>query len=311
MGTAFFYWYYNLQPLVSARTTIGDPQIFIVSRGEGFGVIVNRLKKEKLIRSAGALKLLALVTGKANDLKPGEYELSPNVSSLQILRSLIDGSRREVTVTIPEGSPLKAIDDLLSDNGIIVSGTLALLGTEKKLEGKLFPDTYRFFTDSDAPTVLEKILQNFEAQALPLLNRDAKHMETNLILASLIQKEVPDFEEARIVAGIMNKRVAEGVPLQIDATICYIKKKNSPKGISCEPITVLDLKADSPYNTYLHRGWPPGPIGSPGLTALKAALAPKQSPYWYYLSDPVTQKTIFARTLEEHSKNRFKYLNIH
>ena len=121
-------------------------------------------------------------------------------------------------------------------------------------------------------------------------------------MASLIEREVPDSDERRIVAGILWKRIENGIPLQVDATICYIK--SGP----CLPITEEDKDRDSLYNTYRYLGLPPAPISNPGADAIEASKNPEDSPYWYYISDPETNQTIFAQTLDEHNRNVVKYL---
>ena len=120
---------------------------------------------------------------------------------------------------------------------------------------------------------------------------------------------MPDQNDQEIVAGIILKRLAEGIPLDIDATVCYAKLLGRPTSTAqaCS-LSPLDFKIESPYNTYLYKGLPPGPIGNPGTSAITAALHPQSSPYLYYLSDPATGKTIFAKTLDEQNQNRVKYL---
>ena len=114
---------------------------------------------------------------------------------------------------------------------------------------------------------------------------------------------MPFREDRKIVAGIIEKRLEAGIPLQIDASICYLK------GDPCLPITDRDKKIDSLYNTYLHRGLTPGPIGNPGLDAIEASISPEKSPFLYYISDPETGRTIFASSLDEHNSNVVKYLD--
>ncbi len=303
LGAAFLV--YSLRPLRAAGD--GSEETVIVISGERFKNIVERLEEENIIRSSLAFKTLAILTGKAADLKPGEYRLNSASSSFEIISYLSSGANRELENVIPDGSSSYEIDRMLSERGIIPEASLIAAVRARSLEGKLLPDTYRFFIDSDVDDVVQKFLDNFETKAAPFLNADRKNAKTNLILASLVQNEVPDFEEQRIVAGIAQKRIREGTPLQIDAAICFIKEQRDSKN-GCLPITRADLKIDSPYNTYLYRGLPEGPIGNPGVGAIRAALSPKASPYWYYLSDPVTKKTIFAKTLDEHNQNRLKYL---
>lgn len=213
----------------------------------------------------------------------------------------------DVTVTIPEGMTAIEIDRVLAEQGITPAGSVLAIAQRDDLEGYLFPDTYRFQPASDPEAVVRRLRQTFEQKAAPLLPADeAEAMET-LIVASLLEKEVPDPAERRIVAGIIEKRREAGMPIQLDATICYLKQLASSTE-SCYPITRIDLTIASPYNTYLYRGLPPGPIGNPGVGALTASLEPQASPYWFYLSDPETKRTIFSQTNEEHNANRAKYL---
>jgi UPF0755 protein len=206
----------------------------------------------------------------------------------------------KATVTILEGSTVSDINNILVDNEIL-SGDLL----DRSLEGYLFPDTYEFFLGSSLSVVEDKFRQNFDKRIANLISWDVSDEELAEIvtIASLIEKEVPGSEDRRIVAGIIRKRIASGVPLQIDASICYVK--SAP----CLPITEEDKNIDSLYNTYRYQGIPPGPIANPGSDAIRASINPKDSAYWYYLSDPATGDTIFAKTLDEHNINVVKYLS--
>jgi len=218
--------------------------------------------------------------------------------------------------TVIEGSTLGQIDKLLSERKIVRPGEIVGFDIEKVrtnywfldkaagLEGFLFPDTYEFFLNSSPEVAVRKFLDNFNKKAGPLVfGKDAVKIIT---LASIIEKEVPEIGEDRLlVSGVLTKRLKSGMPLQVDASICFIK---NPLG--CGGVSGLDLKIDSPYNTYLYSGLPPTPIANPGLSAIRAALDPKPSPYWFYISSPKTKKTIFAKTLDEHQRNIVKYLGI-
>ncbi len=282
-------------------------KVFEIKTGEGFRSIVDRLEYDELIRSRAAFKALSIVTGSAFKLKPGSYKLSSSMTSYGILNELILGSHPEVAATIPEGSNVYEIDKILSENGITKKGDFISTVLKRKLEGRLFPDTYKFFIDSSPEEVVDKFLDNFDFKTKDLSGREVK--DEDLVLASLLEKEVPDLEDQRVVAGILKKRLEAGIPLQVDATICYIKAALSPnQDVNCYPLSPLDFKINSPYNTYLNRGLPPGPIGNPGVSAMESALNPKASPYLFYLSDPATRKTVFAKTLEEQIKNKARYL---
>lgn len=286
-----------------------------IEQGSGLGDIAGKLLAEGLIKSEVMFKLYAFIFGKAHLLKPGVYDLNTGMGMGEIIFILVRGPSREVSITIPEGSNKWEIDSLLAEGEVLAHGELlAFLGKETgDMEGYLFPDTYRFYRNSSPNEVVQKMRQNFDEKAKPLLVRDEKNFYSNLILASLLEKEVPEYEDRRIVAGVLLKRLKVGMGLQVDATICYTKlkqaeelEKEAPQ--SCYPFGAIDFKIDSPYNTYLHRGLPPTPIANPGLEAIRAVLDPQGSPFWYYLSDPKTKKTIFSKTLDEHRENRVKYL---
>ncbi len=298
----FFVTYY-LRPLKD------DPlqKIFTIAPKESFKEIITRLKSDKLIRSTAATKIFAVVSGSAHQLKPGTYELSPHLNGAEIIRALVKGAE-DIEVTLREGLSVYEVDRLLSEQKIIQEGALITLNDQIAIEGKLFPDTYRFFKGSQIEAVAEVFLKNFERRLTPILNQDPSRFSQNLVLASLIEEEVPDFEDRKLVAGIFKKRLASDFPLQVDATVCYTKLILSRGSKNCLPLAPLDLKIDSPYNTYQHRGLPPGPIASPGVSAVQAVLTPEKSPYWFYLSDQKTGKTIFAKTLEEHNQNITIYL---
>ncbi len=309
LGILGFFFYENELRPVSAQGGNTQPYSFEVKSGEGFREIVGDLKTENLIRSRTAFYALSFFTGSVSKLKPGVYQLRDTMSSGEIMDELVSGSHREVTITILEGASVYDIDKLLSGAGVLTPGSLAALNKQENIEGTLFPDTYKFFADSDARDALKKFEDNFGIKAAPLLAADRKNWGSNLILASIVQKEVPNRNDEEIVAGILGKRLAAKMPLQVDATICYIKEAVSPSGGgNCYPLSPLDFKIDSAYNTYLYGGLPPGPIGNPGVVAIQAVLHSKSSPYWFYLSDPKTGKTMFARTLDEQSRNKAIYL---
>lgn len=183
------------------------------------------------------------------------------------------------------------------------------------LEGYLFPDTY--YIDSVFSTAIEntrseklkriirKMLENFnEKLTLDLreeINRRGKTIFEIVTMASMIEKEVRDFEDKKLVSGILWKRLENGIPLQVDSTITYITGKKTIR------VSKEDTQIDSLYNTYKYKGLPLGPICNPGLESILSALYPEDSEYFYYLSTP-EGKTIFSKTLEEHNLAKAKYL---
>jgi UPF0755 protein len=301
------FFFFGLDPVNAAATS--STIVFQVNSGDGFRKIAQNLYDDRLIRSPVAFDIFSLVDGRAFTLKPGLYKLDPSMDTPQILTAISGGGAGQATVTIPEGSNIYDIDRILSSALVISPGALINTTSTVGLEGHLFPDTYQFYTNTTASDVIREMEGNFNAKAAPLLAPDPANATRTLIIASIVEKEVPDQNDQEIVAGIILKRLTEGIPLDIDATVCYAKLLAQPTSTAqaCS-LTPLDFKIDSPYNTYLYKGLPSGPIGNPGTSAITAALHPQSSPYLYYLSDPATGKTIFAKTLDEQNQNRVKYL---
>lgn len=306
---------YALTPVFSEKKTGVKPAVFEIRSGEGFREVSSDLYQAGLIRSSVDFDIFLLVSGRAGELKPGGYQLSQAMSASAIADILSNSAMRSVTVTIPEGSNIYEIDHILSAALIIRRGDLINFHADGDLEGRLFPDTYQFFIGTPISDVVQKFLDDFNTKAEPVLGFDDAQCvadaacERNLTLASIVEKEVPDPEDQKIVAGILLKRLAAGMRLQVDAAVCYAKIMEDPLSESgCYPLTPLDLKIDSPYNSYLYGGMPPGPIGNPGTSSIIAVMHPESSPYWFYISDPTTKKTIFAKTLQEQDHNAATFL---
>ena len=174
------------------------------------------------------------------------------------------------------------------------------------LEGYLFPDTYRVYKNATTKDVIEKMLGNLDAKFTPAMRGEVSRQgETDyqiIILASVIEKEVRDDSDMKMVSGIFWNRLKIGQSLGSDATLSYILGDNNAAH------SLNQTKIDSPYNTYRYAGLPPGPICNPSLSAIMAAIYPTATDYYYFLTDPATGKTIFSKTLAEHNKNKAKYL---
>lgn len=309
------YFLYGLTPV----STEGTPRVFTVVPGEGFRVIAGRLSQESIIRSIGVFKAYSLLVGAAQHFKPGAYELASTMSVPEVVGRLTRGGVEDVTVTIPEGLSVKDTVMLLREAHILTddsalsfepqdfAGRFQFLSSADSFEGFLFPDTYRFSRGAEPREVFDTILATFQRKAWPLLEGNASWYE-RLTLASLLEREVPGFEDRTIVAGILLTRNTKSIPLQVDATISYAVCEGVYRGCSRVKITRADLATASPYNTYQHLGWTPTPIANPGEAALRAAMMPKATPYLYYLSAAKDGTTVYAKTLEEHNANRARYL---
>ncbi len=324
LGTILFliiaiaYFFYGLQPVNLARIASEQPVQFKITKGDGFREIGARLSQESLVRSIFVFKLYSFFSGKVQKFQPGVYQLFSSMGVPQIVETLTAGGQNEVTVTIPEGVTAKDIDQILLSSGAaqtsilnyswrLLAGDFPFLADRDSLEGFLFPDTYQFAYNSSPETILRTILGNFETKVWPMLV-DAKDWYGSLILASILEREVPSFEDRQIVAGILLKRMRLGMPLQVDSSISYAKCDGQFK--DCPNIKTLrvDLKIPSLYNTYLHLGLTPTPIANSGQAAVQAALTPRASNYLYYLSSSKNGATIYSRTLEEHNTKKAIYL---
>jgi UPF0755 protein len=264
---------------LSPADSSGGATAFSIEKGYGVKEIARALKEAHLIKSEGAFLLFSALSGSAHTLKAGSYELSPAMSLPAIVRALKNGPIEDIAIFVREGEKLSEIEKKLVDAKILKKGDLSKF-PGRSLEGFLFPDTYRFFRNSSAGDVVKKFLSNFNSKAVPVLSKSQKDFYKTLVMASIIEKEVPFQEDRHLVAGLLYKRLEIGMPLQVDAY---------------------------PW-TYDHYGLPSKPIANPGIGAILAAANPKPSEYLYYLSDPTTKKTIFSKTFEEHKENKWKYL---
>lgn len=268
-----------------------------IERGMNAEQIADALKRAHVIRSRTLFVWIAYEGGFENRLGAGTFTFSEPVSTFTALQELLR-PQKEVTLVIPEGFTLKQIGAEFEKIGL--GSKEDFLTHSRGKEGFLFPDTYRFFDFTTADEVIQKMLENFDKKIKPLdtdIRSSGRELDDIVRMASIIEKEVSMSEDRALVSGILWKRFDSGMFLQADATLFYEIGKESRE------LTLEDLRAPTPYNTYIHKGLPPGPIGNPGLDAIRAALFPKKSPYLYYLSgkDGVTH---YARTLEEHKKNK-------
>lgn len=297
-----------------------NQQMFIISQGEGPKAIARRLKENNFISSEFLFVFDVWERNAAKSLQAGKYLLSPSMSIREIVNAVVSGkvSRDEISVTIPEGFTVSDIGSRIkagefSEHPDISKfkimdfqnqfDFLKSAPPNATLEGYLFPDTYFLKKESFAKEIMEKMLANFgdklSADLRAEIARQGKNVNEIIIMASIIEKEVRTEEDMKIVSGILWKRLGIGMPLQADATVVYAVGRNQ--------LTYDDLKINSPYNTYAYKGLPKGPISNPGLQAIKAAVYPTRSEYFYYLSKP-SGETVFSRTLDEHNAAKSKYL---
>ncbi len=283
----------NKDPVTAAIT---------VQEDSDFGTIVNELKDNGIIKYKGLFRLFATVTGGADKVTAGTYNLNTDMDYRAILANMgpSSSSRTSKSVTIKEGMTVDQIFALLEKEGISTEAKLQdmaanhnyafsflqeiPLGDYHRLEGYLFPDTYDFYTGEDAKYVLNKMLVNFDAKLTDTMREKiwagGQNISQILTIASMIEKEATSTDRATISSVIYNRlnnpRAGTAGFLQIDATIQYLL----PEGEKVDQEAIDTI--DSPYNTYKYKGLPPGPIANPGLESILAAMNPESTNYYYY-----------------------------
>lgn len=267
--------------------------------------IAEHLEAEGLVRDAVYFRWRAA----GQSLKAGTYDIPANISVGELVALLAEGRtvRDWVTVTIPEGWTLEQMADRVAELGIADRAAffqaLAMAkppaGVEEKLppgnrrlEGYLYPDTYRLQKGDGANELIALMRRRFDEVAKELAIPPQRLHEV-VTIASMVEREAKRPEERRRIAGVIYNRLKKGMKLQIDATVQYALGKHK------ERLLYEDLKVDSPYNTYRYPGLPPGPIAAPGRGALEAALHPERHDFYYYVARP-DGSHVFSKTYEEH-----------
>ena len=272
--------------------------------------IGRELARAGIIRSQLAFDLARF--WKHGTLKAGTYRFDHPAPAVEVYDRIRRGDVYTIVVTIPEGSTVFDIADRLQQAGFgdrqafvdVATQEASLIAdldpVARSLEGYLFPDTYRFAPKTALPEIAAAMVKHFrsEAAALGL----SLNVHRTVTLASLIEKETAVDGERPMVASVFENRLNKNMPLMTDPSVIYgLELQNQWRGTLYES----DLKRDTPYNTYLHPGLPPGPVANPGLKALRAAMAPAQTDYLYFVAagNNPQGKSLFAATIEEHNRN--------
>ncbi len=287
-----------------------------IAPGQSLSSIAAMLSDAGLVRSRLLFMGYARAVGAESRLQAGTYRLSRSFSIPRVTMILAEGlaESSDVEVVVTEGSNLWEVDKRLAEAGLISEGGLARAYPHK--EGHLFPDTYRFAKGETLEGIVNLMETTFMEKAAVRLPAGQAGSDIQIIVASLLEKEAKEEEDMKIVAGIIEKRLQRGMPLQIDASVAYgwcVKEFQRLPARDCDvtraPIAT-EIAIDGPYNTYRRTGLPQGAVSNPGMTALRAAANPQKTDYLYYLSTKDGSKIIYAKTLAEHQRNRAKYLGL-
>ncbi len=335
----------NEEELYLPASVDARPVEFVVEPGAPARVIGQDLLKKGLIRDDLLFEAYVRVNGLTGSLKAGTFTLTPNMTMVEVVDRLRSSRAAGLLVTVPEGWRLEqTADHLAAVNAfgdtvdgaspqserygqLTATGDLSELDASHypflqerpagaSLEGYLFPDTYELPSDPDATDLIARQLNTFAARALPLITEAQSSGKTTLTLheiltvASIVEREAVVPEERPTIASVYLNRLANGVKLDADPTVQYALGYQPETGQWWKtPVTLEEYSAvDSPYNTYLNSGLPPGPIASPGLSSIQAVLQPDNHDYLYFVALPDgSGRHVFAATYDEHLVNVARY----
>lgn len=302
---AFVLWWKDAISAVDPKDS--TPVNFEIRPGEGARTISMSLAQENLVRSPTAFFILVKFLGIETELQAGQFRLNRTMSSTTIAQELTHGTL-DVWVTTLEGWRDEEIASELNKDLDIPEQEFL----KYSQAGYMFPDTYSIPKNATAAAIAKIFRDNFDKKVTQTMKADA--IKTGLTfsqvvtLASIVEREGRTASDRPIIAGILLKRLKADWPLETDATLQFaLGYQPEEKSWWKKELTDADKKIDSPYNTYLNAGLPPGPIANPGLQSIKAVIYPVQTDYWYYIHD--TKGLVhYAKTLEEHNANVAKYL---
>ncbi|MFC4100036.1 endolytic transglycosylase MltG [Paenibacillus xanthanilyticus] len=319
---AFYIWN-GLRPAPA-----GDVREVVLENGMSPFEFAQVLEDQGIIRNGFIFKYYLRYKDEGSRFQAGTYELTPGMDIDAVIAKLNAGETVEaetIRFTIPEGFTVKQIADALSKEGLVDRDAFLALadGTSQwadveairgipdnkdlkhRLEGYLFPETYEMEKGSTAEQIMDRMLKELDRKLVSLPEEWEEAMKERgvtfhelMTIASLVEREVVVDKERALVAGVIYNRLKAKMPLQIDATVQYLLDKQK------ERLLVKDLEVESPYNTYKTNGLPPGPIASPSLKSIEAALYPETSEFLFYVTKKDgSNEHLFARTFSEHNRN--------
>lgn len=304
---AYFRFDYLTEP-----TYPDESQLFVIESGSSLRAIARQLESEGWIKSARLFEIYVIINDYQGSLQSGTYQFKEGEDLFEIANRLVSGQAASYRVTVPEGFTVNEIikrlaeydhlseEDLiaaLEDDRVIRDYFPDSQEVEWPQEGFLFPDTYNLSYEMEEVDILNAMINRFENYWLDKFenNKGTYTINQYVTIASLVEKEAKLKEEKPLIAGVIYNRLDQNMRLQLDATVQYVLENRVSQ------VLYGHLEIDSPYNTYLNKGLPPGPIASPGDDALSAVLEPEETDYLFYFARP-DGSHVFTRTYEEHLK---------
>jgi len=283
--------------------------------GSGVRKLANELEAGGVIRSSWHFVLMTRLRGDAHRLKAGEYRFSDDMTPDLILKKIVAGDVDYRKFTLPEGYSIYQAAELLEQKGYFSREAflekcrdkallIPLELTEGSVEGYLYPATYNLSREGGEEQLIKQMVEQFKKIYTGILEGEGVRRFSRhevVTLASIIEKEAVDSKEKPLISSVFHNRLRIGMPLQSDPTAVYGVRPFSGK------VSKADILRPSPYNTYLNKGLPPGPIGNPGRDAIHAAISPAKTDFLYFVArqDGTHQ---FSRTLDEHNRAVMRYL---
>jgi UPF0755 protein len=287
---------------------LAEDKILVIPKGTGVSSIAGMLEDEGVIESAAIFKIGVRLFSKDKPLLAGEYVFPKATSPSAAMGIMISGKSITRRITIPEGLTVREVLDLVTATTLL-DGPLPPVKPE---EGTLLPETYQYLRGESRAAIVARMGEAMQAAIAAEWPKRAADLplqtiEEALTLASIVEKETSQADERARIAGVFYNRLRLGMPLQSDPTVIFaitLGKSKLSRGLTYD-----DLKTDSPYNTYVVKGLPPGPIANPGLDALQAVLRPLKHKELYFVADG-TGGHAFAETLAQHNKNVAKWRKV-
>ena len=297
-----FIYHLNQSPLLM------KDEVFVIHDGESLRLISSRLKKNNLIKNSSFFLASGAVKPGYN-YKSGSYRIKSGMTSSEILKMIYLGRVLSEKITIPEGYNIYETAEKLDDSGITSKKEFIKYCTDRQFlkkiginsvtaEGYLFPDTYVFNEDMNAGEVIKVMFKRFsnviDSIGMKEVRNSGLSFSDVIKLASLIEEEAAISSERKYISSVFHNRMKRNMKLDCDPTVRYAVKKFSGR------IYYSDLKTDSPYNTYIYKGFPPTPISSPGRESIIAAINPAESSFLYFVSRN-DRSHYFSSSLKEHN----------
>ena len=312
----------------SAVSNSGASVTVEIRQGDNADTIAQRLRSSGVIDDSELFGELVALEGLQDHLAAGQYDLNQNMPVPDVIARLHQGDVGALKATVPEGKRLEEVAAIVQSSNIVPAQDflnaakaghydydfLSGLAPGTDLDGYIFPDTYNFPTHNKPENVVDAMLKDFSQRLTPELRagfaQQGLSVRQAVTLASIVEREAQQPSERPTIASVFLNRIRDGMPLQADPTVQFALAASPPSVASFgwwkRDLTLDDLKVNSPYNTYIHNGLPPGPIANPGAASLEAVSHPAQTNYLYFVAKG-DGSHVFASTFAEQQQNIARY----